>query len=176
MVLDEPCSGREWYSDKVLPTMTTLVFKLSPNARESSTVTSSKHLLDKLVLTIVVVGMDSELVLHYGGCHCKNVRWHVQAPTSVVAWKCNCSNCSMRGTIHFVVPRQRFELLGDSEEFITTYTFGTHTAKHTFCKVCGITSFYTQRSNPNGIAVTLACLDPGTLSHVEIRHFNGKNL
>ncbi|MBA0797152.1 hypothetical protein Gohar_007874, partial [Gossypium harknessii] len=25
-------------------------------------------------------------------------------------------------------------LLGDSEEFITTYTFGTHPAKHTFCK------------------------------------------
>ncbi|KAL1159118.1 hypothetical protein V6Z11_A08G269000 [Gossypium hirsutum] len=102
--------------------------------------------------------------------------WHVQAPTSVVAWKCNCSNWSMRGNIPFVVPRQRFELLGDSKEFVTTYTFGTHTAKHTFCKVCGITSFYTPRSNPNDIAVTLAYLDPGTLSHVEIRHFDGKNL
>ncbi|PPD83662.1 hypothetical protein GOBAR_DD19387 [Gossypium barbadense] len=131
--------------------------------------------MDKLCTCLVIVSMESELVLHNGGCHCKKVRWHVQAPTSVVAWKCNCSNCSMRGTIHFVVPRQRFELLGDSEEFITTYTFGTHTAKHTFCKVCGITSFYTQRSNPDGIAVTLACLDPGTLSHVEIRNFDGKN-
>ncbi|MBA0797154.1 hypothetical protein Gohar_007875, partial [Gossypium harknessii] len=112
--------------------------------------------------------MESELVLHNGGCHCKKVRWKVQAPTSVVAWKCNCSDCSMRGNVHFVVPHQRFELLGDSVQFITTYTFGTHTAKHTFCKVCGITSFYTPRSNPDGIAVTLACLDPGTLSHVEI--------
>ncbi|KAB2071804.1 hypothetical protein ES319_A08G247700v1 [Gossypium barbadense] len=82
----------------------------------------------------------------------------------------------MRGNIPFVVPFQRFELLGDSKEFVTTYTFGTHTAKHTFCKVCGITSFYTPRSNPNDIAVTLAYLDPGTLSHVEIRHFDGKNL
>ncbi|MBA0584847.1 uncharacterized protein LOC105792761 [Gossypium raimondii] len=119
--------------------------------------------------------MESELVLHNGGCHCKNVRWKVQAPASVIAWKCNCSDCSMRGNVHFVVPRQRFELLGDSDQFITTYTFGTHTAKHTFCKVCGITSFYTPRSNPDGIAVTLACLDPGTLSHVEIRHADGKN-
>ncbi|GMJ11903.1 hypothetical protein like AT5G16940 [Hibiscus trionum] len=42
-------------------------------------------------------------------------------------------------------------------------------------KVCGITSFYTPRSNPDGIAVTLKCLDPGTLSHVEIRHADGKN-
>ncbi|KAK8531776.1 hypothetical protein V6N13_131135 [Hibiscus sabdariffa] len=119
--------------------------------------------------------MESQLVMHSGGCHCRKVRWHVRAPTSVIAWKCNCSDCSMRGNIHFVVPRGRFELLGDSEEFLTTYTFGTHTAKHTFCKVCGITSFYTPRSNPDGIAVTLSCLDPGTLSHAEIRHADGKN-
>ncbi|MBA0694035.1 hypothetical protein Goari_004369 [Gossypium aridum] len=47
--------------------------------------------------------------------------------------------------------------------------------KHTFCKFCAITSFYTPRLNPDGIAVTFACLDPGTLSHVEIQNFNGKN-
>ena len=68
----------------------------------------------------------------------------------------------------------RFELLGDSENFITTYTFGTNSAKHTFCKVCGITSFYTPRSN-KGIAITYRCVDPGTLRHVEIQHFDGVN-
>ncbi|XVE64150.1 hypothetical protein DITRI_Ditri07aG0078800 [Diplodiscus trichospermus] len=119
--------------------------------------------------------MASKLVVHSGGCHCRKVRWHVQAPSSIVAWKCNCSDCCMRGNIHFVVPRERFGLLGDSQKSINTYTFGTHTAKHTFCKVCGITSFYMPRSNPDGIAVTLRCLDPGTLSHVEIRHYDGKN-
>ncbi|KAG4195062.1 hypothetical protein ERO13_A06G089850v2 [Gossypium hirsutum] len=62
----------------------------------------------------------------------------------------------------------RWKLLGDSDQFITTYIFGTHTAKHTFCKFYGITSFYTPRLNPDGIAVTLACLDSGMLSHVEI--------
>ncbi|KAG8056672.1 hypothetical protein GUJ93_ZPchr0002g23648 [Zizania palustris] len=59
--------------------------------------------------------------------------------------------------------------------FITTYTFGTHTAKHTFCKVCGITSFYRPRSNPDGVAITVACVDPGTLAHVEYRHADGRN-
>ncbi|XP_017974214.1 PREDICTED: centromere protein V isoform X1 [Theobroma cacao] len=119
--------------------------------------------------------MEPKLVVHNGGCHCRKVRWHVLAPTSVVAWKCNCSDCSMRGNTNFVVPHERFELLGDSKGYLTTYTFGTHTAKHTFCKVCGIASFYTPRSNPDGIAVTLRCLDPGTLSDVEIRHYDGKN-
>ncbi|KAK4359994.1 hypothetical protein RND71_022223 [Anisodus tanguticus] len=61
----------------------------------------------------------------------------------------------MRRNTNFIVPSERFALLGDSKEFITTYTFGTHTAKHTFCKVCGVTSFYIPRSNPDGIAVTL---------------------
>ncbi|MBA0575857.1 hypothetical protein Golob_024764 [Gossypium lobatum] len=65
--------------------------------------------------------MESELVLHNDGCHCKKVRWKVQASISAIAWKCNCFDCTMRGNVHFVV--QRFELLGDSDQFITTYIF-----------------------------------------------------
>ncbi|KAL5745207.1 hypothetical protein ACOSP7_026353 [Xanthoceras sorbifolium] len=119
--------------------------------------------------------MDHDIIIHNGGCHCRRVRWRVRAPKSVEAWKCNCSNCSMRGNINFVVPSKRFELLGDSKEFLTTYTFGTHKAKHTFCKVCGSTSFFIPRSNPDGIAVTFRCVDMGTLSHVEIKQFDGRN-
>ncbi|KAM7523870.1 hypothetical protein LguiA_013772 [Lonicera macranthoides] len=119
--------------------------------------------------------MDSEMIIHNGGCHCKRVRWRVRAPPRVTIWQCNCSDCSMRGNTHFIVPSEQFELLGDSKEFLTTYTFGTHTAKHTFCKVCGITSFYIPRSNPDGIAVTFRCVDEGTLAHVEIKCFDGKN-
>ena len=81
----------------------------------------------------------------------------------------------MRGNAHFIVPAEKFELLGDSKEFLTTYTFGTHTAKHTFCKICGITSFYIPRSNQDGVAVSFMCVDPGTLTHVEIKNFDGKN-
>ncbi|CAH1443424.1 unnamed protein product [Lactuca virosa] len=118
--------------------------------------------------------MATEMVVHNGGCHCRRVRWRAQSPPTVVAWNCNCSDCSMRRNTHFVVPFERFELLGDSEKFLTTYTFGSQSAKHTFCKVCGITSFYTPRSN-KGIAITYRCVDPGTLSHVEVKHFDGVN-
>lgn len=119
-------------------------------------------------------GMDQDIIVHNGGCHCGKVRWQVQAPNSVVAWKWNCSDCSMRGNVHFSVPSERFELLGDSKEFLTTYTFGTHTAKHTFCKVFGITSFYI----PDQIRIELQ-LHSGAwireLSHVEIKHYDGRN-
>ncbi|KAI3910081.1 hypothetical protein MKW92_015047 [Papaver armeniacum] len=114
-------------------------------------------------------------VTHKGGCHCRSVRWEVKAPSSITVWKCNCTDCSMRGNTHFIVPSTQFKLIGDSEKFITTYTFGTHTAKHTFCKICGITSFYTPRSNPDGIAVTINCVDPGTVTHVEVKPFDGRN-
>ncbi|XP_047046292.1 centromere protein V-like [Lolium rigidum] len=114
-------------------------------------------------------------VVHNGGCHCRRVRWQVEAPASVVAWICNCSDCSMRGNTHFVVPADKFALQPGADDSLTTYTFGTHTAKHKFCKVCGITSFYIPRSNPDGIAVTAACVDPGTLAHVEYRKADGKN-
>ncbi|XP_006661199.2 centromere protein V [Oryza brachyantha] len=114
-------------------------------------------------------------VVHSGGCHCRRVRWTAEAPASVVAWICNCSDCSMRGNTHFVVPTARFALDPAAAGFLTTYTFGTHKAKHTFCKACGITSFYTPRANPDGVAITVACVDPGTLSHVEYRHADGRN-
>ncbi|KAJ0043889.1 hypothetical protein Pint_18540 [Pistacia integerrima] len=119
--------------------------------------------------------MDHDIIVHNGGCHCRKVRWRVQAPNSVVAWKCNCSDCSMRGNVHFSVPTERFELLGDSKDFLTTYTFGTQIAKHIFCKVCGITSFFIPRGSPDTVAITFRCVDPGSLSHVEMKPYDGKN-
>lgn len=81
----------------------------------------------------------------------------------------------MRGNTHFVVPSRDFKLQDGSEDWQTIYTFGSHSAKHLFCKVCGITSYYIPRSNPDGIAVTVRCVDPGTITHVTVKHFDGCN-
>ena len=69
----------------------------------------------------------------------------------------NCSVCRMTGFLHLIVPRSKFKLLLGSE-FITTYQFNTGVAKHQFCKVCGIKSFYIPRSNPDGVDVNVRCL------------------
>lgn len=58
---------------------------------------------------------------------------------------------------------------------MTTYTFNTHQAKHTFCRVCGVQSFYTPRSNPDGKGVMPHCLDPGTVEKVVTETFDGTN-
>ena len=76
--------------------------------------------------------------------------------------------------MHLIVPASRFKLLSGSD-VLTTYTFGTHTAKHLFCSVCGVKSFYVPRSHPDGFSVNARCLDPGTVEAVSVRQFDGRH-
>ncbi|MBS0583032.1 MAG: GFA family protein, partial [Proteobacteria bacterium] len=54
----------------------------------------------------------------------------------------------------------------------TEYTFNTGAAKHRFCRVCGIKSFYVPRSNPDGVDVNVRCLDPATIEAVDVQPFD----
>jgi hypothetical protein len=47
-------------------------------------------------------------------------------------------------------------------------------AKHSFCKVYGIISFM-RRPIPCGIAVIVNSINPGIISHAEIRYYDGIN-
>ena len=58
---------------------------------------------------------------------------------------------------------------------LTCYTYNTHQAKHTFCSVCGVQSFYTPRSNPDGKGVAIHCVDSGTVTGVKVITFDGQN-
>src|SRR3989344_2965363 len=88
-----------------------------------------------------------------GSCHCGAIRFDVEAR------ECNCSMCSRVGFLHLIVPKSKLTLL-QGREHITTYTFNTGVAKHTFCRTCGIKPFYVPRSNPDGYSVNVRCLDP----------------
>jgi hypothetical protein len=111
------------------------------------------------------------LVTHRGGCHCGAVAFEVQAPARVTVSDCNCSICRMSGYLHLIVPRERLRLLR-GEEALTSYAFNTRTARHLFCRYCGVKSFYVPRSNPDGYSVNLRCLDAATLEHVVIEPFD----
>ena len=108
-----------------------------------------------------------------GGCHCGRVRFRVTADLDRVT-ECNCSICSKKGFLHLIVPRERFELLGGKDD-LTTYTFNTGVAQHTFCKYCGIHPFYTPRSDPEKIDVNVRCLDGVDLSTISMKAFDGKH-
>ena len=116
----------------------------------------------------------SEWVTHRGGCHCRRVQFEVDAPANILVQDCNCSLCSLSGFLHLIVPRSSFRLTS-GHEFLTEYTFNTGVAKHIFCKVCGIKSFYIPRSNPDGIDVNARCLDSGTVLEMNVEAFDGQN-
>ncbi|MET0501522.1 MAG: GFA family protein [Candidatus Binatia bacterium] len=111
---------------------------------------------------------------HSGGCHCGRVRFEIQAEADIEAVECNCSVCSKTGFLHLIVPRSRFRLL-QGEESLSTYTFNTGVAKHLFCEVCGIKSFYIPRSHPQDYSVNVRCLEPGTIRKITVVPFDGQH-
>ncbi|XP_073526887.1 centromere protein V [Phyllobates terribilis] len=113
------------------------------------------------------------LVKHSGGCHCGAVRFEVWASADLHVFDCNCSICVKKQNRHFIVPSSRFKLLKGANN-LTTYTFNTNKAQHTFCKTCGVQSFYTPRSNPDGYGIASHCLDEGTVRSVHLEQINGK--
>ena len=79
----------------------------------------------------------TDMLWHRGGCHCSAVRFEVLAPAHLVVDECNCSICSRTGYLHLIVPRDRFRLVSGEPELVT-YTFNTGTARHLFCRRCGV--------------------------------------
>ncbi len=120
------------------------------------------------------MAQHSNLVTHFGHCHCKRVRFEVTAPARITALDCNCSICRMIGFLHLIVPSAHFRLLSGADQ-LTEYTFNTGVAKHRFCKVCGIKAFYVPRSNPDGIDINVRCLDPATIAEITVMPFDDSN-
>jgi hypothetical protein len=114
------------------------------------------------------------LITHTGGCHCGKVRFEVNAPAEFEVGECNCSMCSRTGYQHLVVPKAQFRLVS-GEDALATYQFNTRTAKHLFCRHCGIKSFYVPRSHPDGFSVNVRCLDEGTYRIAGVRKIDGRN-
>lgn len=113
-------------------------------------------------------------MIHKGRCHCGAIEFEVEAPVEITVQECNCSICSKTGFLHLIVPKSKFKLLKGKNN-LTTYTFNTRVAKHTFCKTCGVKSFYIPRSNPDGYSVNLRCLDKSNFAEIDFEEFDGKN-
>jgi len=95
----------------------------------------------------------------------------VDAPARLTVSDCNCSICRMSGYLHLIVPRARLRLLRGAEA-LSEYRFNTGTARHLFCRHCGVKSFYVPRSNPDGYSVNARCLDAATIEQLDIEPFD----
>lgn len=110
-----------------------------------------------------------------GSCHCGAIRYEIDAVIDRVT-DCNCSVCSKKGILHHRVRPEHFRLLSDPAS-VSTYQFGTRTAKHHFCAVCGIHTFTRPRSAPDIYTINVRTLDDFDLAREkpEIVAFDGQH-
>jgi hypothetical protein len=108
-----------------------------------------------------------------GGCHCRAVRFAVElGDDELVVLECNCSICAKKGFLHLIVPEAQFTL-ESGQQALVTYLFGTHVARHMFCRLCGIHAFYRPRSHPLSWDINVRCLDDVPLTRWRIKPFDG---
>jgi hypothetical protein len=106
---------------------------------------------------------------YIGGCHCGRIRYSVKADLEGQRnGICNCTSCTMKGFIHHHVEKGAFDLQTGFAD-LQLYKFGSLSAEHYFCKVCGVESFYRSRSDPEMWDINVRCLkDPETGEKVDI--------
>lgn len=106
-----------------------------------------------------------------GSCHCGAVEFEVDLENGFGELRrCNCSLCRRKGAIIASVPLNRLRVTKGAD-MLTLYQWNTMTAKHYFCRVCGIYTHHQRRSNPNLFGFNLACIegvDPFSLGDVEV--------
>ena len=96
---------------------------------------------------------------HNGACHCGSVRFKVRLTDEFnTIRRCSCSYCRMRGAIAVSAPLSEMEFI-KGEDNLTLYQFNTGTAKHYFCKTCGIYTHHQRRSDPSQFGVNVACIE-----------------
>lgn len=114
------------------------------------------------------------MTTYQGGCHCKAVRYEVEADLSTII-SCNCSHCEAKGLLLAFVPESQFKLTKGEDE-LARYQFNRMVIDHLFCRTCGVQSF-SHGKNTEGegtVAINVRCLDDIDLTKLAISPFDGK--
>lgn len=91
-------------------------------------------------------------------CHCGAIEILVTLSDGLnTARRCDCSFCRRRGAAAVSAPLNGIDIVKGAEN-LQLYQFNTNTAKHYFCKTCGIYTHHQRRSNTNEYGVNLGAL------------------
>jgi hypothetical protein len=83
---------------------------------------------------------------YQGACHCGRVTFEMRADLTYVV-DCNCSLCHRKGALWHPAAEADVRIL-TGEDDLGLYRFNTKTAKHYFCRSCGIHPFCRPRQRP----------------------------
>lgn len=113
--------------------------------------------------------MTQNAEIHRASCHCGAVVIQATLPLGLQdANRCDCSFCRRRGAAAVTAVASSVKVLQGADH-LTLYTWGTHTAKHYFCKTCGIYTHHQRRSDPTECGINLGAIDgvnPSTIAHI----------
>lgn len=100
-------------------------------------------------------------------CHCGAVEIDAEFPQGLAsAARCDCSFCLRRGAAAVTATTESLRIVKGADA-LTLYSWGTHTARHYFCKTCGIYVYHQRRSDPAECGVNLACIEGGNPRRME---------
>jgi len=114
---------------------------------------------------------------YQGSCHCGSVSFSYEGEEINSGLRCNCSFCSQRGAMMSpeAIPPDRFKFEA-TEGSLGLYQFGLKTAKHYFCKHCGIYTFHETARKPGHFRVNLGCVEGIDPFSLEFKVFDGRHL
>ena len=117
------------------------------------------------------------MATYRGSCHCGRVTFEARTDPLTRSVVCNCSLCRRRGAVMATIadPETDFQLL-TGEDAIGEYRFHTRTARHYFCRYCGIYTHHRPRSDPSMLRVNAACLEGVDPSALEPALVDGRSM
>lgn len=111
-----------------------------------------------------------------GSCHCGAVHFVFDAEVITSGLRCNCSLCSRKGAVMSPAPIPRAMLQTHAQaDALGLYQFGEGTAKHYFCRNCGIYTFHETARTPGHFRVNLGCVEGVDTFALVQEVFDGKH-
>lgn len=114
---------------------------------------------------------------YQGSCHCGAVKFSFESDPITKGLRCNCSLCSRKGAMmspEVIAPDKI--IIDAQQDMLGLYQFGARTAKHYFCKSCGIYTFHVTARVPDHYRVNLGCVEGVDHFALEAEVFDGKHL
>jgi hypothetical protein len=108
---------------------------------------------------------------YLGSCHCGRIRFEIDTDFPELTL-CDCSICRRRNALMVKVHESQFQLLAGESE-LTQYQFHTKTARHFFCKTCGIYPFHRKRVTPDYLGINVHCLEDFDPAGIPVRQAFG---
>ena len=102
-----------------------------------------------------------------GSCHCGAVRFEIETDFPELT-TCDCSICRRKNALMVKVHESAFTLLS-ARDALSEYQFHTRTARHFFCRICGIYPFHRKRVTPDYYGVNVFCLEEFDPTGIPVR-------